>query len=79
MDESFAALAVVGLVRWAVAVRGQPRFGYRSVRQHHIGDALEALETRGVFTEWRLVFGHLPTHSVADGMHSAIVKAVKPR
>ncbi len=37
------------------------RFGYRSVRQHHIGDALEALEQRGLVGEWCLEFAPEPT------------------
>ncbi len=43
-----------------VMPRKQPRYGYRSVRQGHIGDALEALESRGLVSEWRLVFAHPP-------------------
>jgi hypothetical protein len=31
---------------------------YRSVRQSHIGDALEDLQARGLIHEWRLAFGH---------------------
>jgi len=38
--------------------RPEGRYRYRTARQHHIGDALEALETRGLIGAWRLVFAH---------------------
>jgi hypothetical protein len=44
----------------AVVPRKEPRYRYKSERQHHIGDALEDLESRGLITESRLVFAHPP-------------------
>lgn len=46
--------------------RKEPRYRYRSERQRHIGDALEALLGRRLISEWRLVFAHPPTRNPWD-------------
>lgn len=47
-----------GLLQCRSVPRKEPRYRYRSERQRHIGDALEALATRGLIGGWRLVFAH---------------------
>jgi hypothetical protein len=50
----------IRLLQCEFVPREEPRYRYKSERQRHIGDALEALSARGFISEWRLVFAHPP-------------------